>query len=94
MALTTRSPISFESFKNPERRNDDLIESIKQKMQSPELKDGFSTMFNFGKSIRPKYLIEEIKKINSINARINFLANWCEENNAEETRIHSKIPSF
>ena len=79
--------LSFESFKNPERRNDDLIESIKQKMQSPELKDGFSTMFNFGKSIRPKYLIEEIKKINSINARINFLANWCEENNAEETRM-------
>ncbi|MCR1944212.1 hypothetical protein [Enterococcus gallinarum] len=65
-----------------------FIESVKEKMKSPDLKDAFSTMFNFSKSIPEKYLLDEISKISSLDARIVFLANWCEENDAKNYRLN------
>lgn len=66
----------------------DFFENVKDKMKNPELKGIFSTMFNFSKTISPKSLIQEISKIDQIGARISFLSNWCEENDAEEERTN------
>lgn len=80
--------LSLNAIQSSDKNEDkELVESIKQKMKSPELKDAFSTMFNFNKSIPPKYLLNEIKKIESFDARVTFLANWCEENDAVEYRL-------
>ena len=68
--------------------DNEFIDSVKERMKSPDLKDAFSTMFNFSKSIPEKYLLDEISKISSLDARIVFLANWCEENDAKNYRLN------
>ena len=79
--------LSLESLLNEKDTNYELVESIKKRVKDPEVKDAFATMFNFSKSIPPKYLIEEVSKIELLNARINFLVNWCEENDGNDSRL-------
>lgn len=65
----------------------ELFENIKDRVKDPELKNIFSTMFNFSKSISPKNLIQELEKIDSLNAKITFLSNWCDDNDTGEKRL-------
>lgn len=64
-----------------------IFENIQEKVKDPELKDLFSTMFNFSRTISPKNIINQINNIDSLSAKISFITNWCEENDGQEYKI-------
>lgn len=76
---------SLNKFSN--NNNYGVFESIQEKVKNPDLKDIFSTMFNFSQNIPPKNIISQINEIESLSARISFLTNWCEENDGREYKF-------
>lgn len=80
--------LSLDTFhKIDEKNRVNLFKDISSKMKNPELKDIFSTMFRFNESISAANLLKEVKKIKALGPRINFLANWCYDNDASEEKV-------